>query len=237
MRHYGSYDEMISCAEWREGLRDLNGTLLASMEGHDGATALNGNLFYEHLDPGFAEAELAPRFAQKRINLFNLAASATRMLEVGVNGGHSLYLALSANPDLQVIGVDICRQVEPGWGPVHLYVPAAFAWLERAFPGRCRFEAGNSLLILPRIAEESPNLRIDLLHLDGAKDTHLRETLAVHDLLSRDGHVIYDDANTKPVRKSLRQVRSLNLARPVDLSAMGVMRTPGHRVFRVHAGQ
>ena len=43
------------------------------------------------------------------------------MLEVGVNGGHSAFLALTSEPGLEYHGVDICE---------YAYVKPAVAWLQ-----------------------------------------------------------------------------------------------------------
>ncbi|WP_217357060.1 class I SAM-dependent methyltransferase [Ruegeria arenilitoris] len=194
---------------------------------------LNGNLFYKHKSVSFETDELFPPFEGKRRNLFALAQNSTHMFEVGVNGGHSLFLALSANPKLQVTGVDICRQIEPSWGRVDIYVPAAFDWLKAAFPGRTRFITGNSLIEIPRYVENNPDQRVDLLHLDGAKDTHLREFLAIRPCLEKSGKVVLDDTHTKPVRLGMRQIIRLGMARHIGDNNIGVQMVRQHRVLEV----
>lgn len=230
---YDSYDEMISDPRWHERLLSLNTALVGSMDGMDDAAALNGNLFYDHKDPDFHKSEIVEKFEVKRRNFFNLAKQISTLLEVGVNGGHSLFLALSASPTLQVFGIDVAERLEPSWAPVDRYVPAAYAWLEKEFPGRCTFIKGNSLVELPKLALENPTQQIDAVHLDGAKDTHLRELLAILPLMKEGGFVIFDDANTVPVRKSLEQIKALDIARPRDLTHLGLERTPGHRIWPI----
>lgn len=230
---YETYDDLIACDAWQAGLQDLNAHLATSLTDAGQATELNGNLFYEHLDAEFRNRGLTPRFDGKRRNLFKLAKESEHMFEVGVNGGHSLYLALSANPELRVTGVDICKQVQPSWGRVDIYVPAAFEWLNNSFPGRCSFIAGNSLVELPRYVEEDPGETVDLLHLDGAKNTHLREFLAIRPLMSEGAVLLQDDTNTKPVRQSMRQILKLGFAKRADTDETDLLEIPGHKVLIV----
>ncbi|WP_162617531.1 class I SAM-dependent methyltransferase [Yoonia maritima] len=231
--NYERYEDMVTDPAWRKRLLSLNKALAKTMHGMDELPSLNGNLFYAHKDLEFIEGELLERFEVKRKNFFQLAKHISSLLEVGVNGGHSLFLALSANPSLKVVGIDVCEPLDPSWAPVHKYVPAAFRWLKKEFPGRCTFIKGNSLVELPKFALKNETTVVDAVHLDGAKDTHLRELLAILPLMNEDGYVVFDDANTKPVRKGIDQVKKLNIARPRDLSHMGIERTPGHRVFPI----
>lgn len=230
---YESYDEMLACEAWTAGLADLNAHL-ANTLAHWGQTAeLNGNLFYGHRDPEFQNNGLLGRFDGKRRNLFWLAQHSTHMFEVGVNGGHSLYLALSANPTLRVTGVDICKQLTPTWARVDIYVPAAFSWLKQAFPGRCRFITGNSLVELPKYVDENPSETIDLLHLDGSKDTHLREFLAMRPLMPKGAFLLQDDTNMGPVRMAMRQILRLGFADRMDVDHPQLQDLPGHKVLAV----
>ena len=230
---YDDYDQMIADEAWQKGLKSLNAFLVKALKAEGAAPELNGNLFYAHKDPGFEGSGMVPQFDGKRRNLFKLAKDATHMFEVGVNGGHSLYLALSANPELRVTGVDICQTMADTWARVDIYVPKAFEWLEKSFPGRCTFITGNSLVELPRFVDENPDDKIDLLHLDGAKDTHLREFLAAYPNMPRGAKVIQDDTNTKPVRKSMRQILSLEMAKRVNMQKNELTIVPGHKILRV----
>ena len=70
-------------------------------------------------------------------------------------------------------------------------------------------------------------------HLDGAKDTHLREFLAIRPLMSQGSILLQDDVNTKPVRLSMRQLLKLGYTKKVDLEEIELIRVPGHAVLRV----
>lgn len=230
---YTSFEGMSDCPKWRAALASLNAHLAAALVAENAEVSLNGNLFYAHKDLEFQEKPLLEDYEGKRRNLFKLAQGSGKFLEVGVNGGHSLFLALSANPNLHCIGIDICAQVSPTWARVDIYVPAAFEWLAAAFPGRTAFITGNSLVELPRFVLDNPDEKIDLLHLDGAKDTHLREFLAAQPVLTRGAHVIVDDTNTRPVKQSMRQMLQLKLAQHADANVLGLETTFGHRILSV----
>src|SRR5574337_818006 len=98
--------------------------------------ALEGNIFY---------ADRAERFKE-------------RMLEVGVNAGHSALLALSSNPKLHYCGVDIMS---------HAYTKECVDFLKGELPGRVRFFPGDSREVLPRLADAAAELGFDLLCVDG----------------------------------------------------------------------
>jgi hypothetical protein len=86
------------------------------------------------------------------------------MLEIGVNGGHSAYVALTANPDLEFHGIDICE---------HAYVQSAVAHLADQFPGRVHFYRGSCLDLMPELAGRGE--KFDVFHIDGAKHTYLSD--------------------------------------------------------------
>ena len=152
---------------------------------------------------------------------------------MGVNGGHSLLLALMANPELRCVGVDVCARLDPSWARVDIYVPAAFDWLEANFPGRVETIAGNSLVVAPQYALDHPDAGIDVLHLDGAKDTHLREVLALRDAMRPGAFVVHDDFNARPVRRCDRQLRRIRITQEIDPGEAGLVETRWHTVRRL----
>lgn len=233
MARFRDYEDMVGSKAWASKLTSLNTHLHESLAAQGCEPALMGNLFYRHNDPGFVTAELDPTFEGKRRNFFALAQQSTRLLEVGVNGGHSLFLALMANPELTVVGIDIAQRLTASMSRVDIYVPAAFAWLEGNFPGRVEMITGNSLLELPRLALERPDDRFDWLHLDGAKDTHLREFLAIRPLLAPHAKIMLDDTNRRPVRISMRQILGLKMAQHVNYGEGPIRRVQGHRVLEM----
>ncbi len=119
---------------------------------------LEGNIFYADLDQRFVESAPAEDLAAARRNVWRAARFKKRLLEVGVNAGHSALLALSSNPRLEYYGVDIVA---------HAYTLECVDFLKGEFPGRVHLFPGDSRAVLPWLAERSGDLNFDLYHVDG----------------------------------------------------------------------
>jgi Methyltransferase domain len=192
-------DELEDSDSWLQRLYELNGVIAACGE------RVAGNLFYDHHQSDYVESPPVAFNRAKRDRFRHACAGRDRMLEVGVNGGHSAFLALSSNPSLELHGVDIAE---------HAYVRPAAAWLEREFPGRFYFHEGSCLRVLPEIAKRG--LRFDLFHIDGAKYTYYFDILNCHRMRSRDGAlVILDDFNMRSVERVWRRSVSQGLVKPL----------------------
>jgi hypothetical protein len=178
-------DDLETDAVWLERLGSLNAVIAAS--GHP----LVGNLFYDHLQGDFLESAPNLIVKPKRDRFRSAVEGRARLLEIGVNGGHSAYLALTSNPDLEFHGVDICE---------HSYVLPVVEWLKREFPGRVFFYPGSCLKVLPLLASQP--LRFDCFHIDGAKYTYFSDILNC-DRLAADGRAlaIIDDMEMKQVAR------------------------------------
>jgi predicted O-methyltransferase YrrM len=182
----GSQDTELD-PRWLERLYSLNAVIAAVGE------PLAGNLFYEHEQEDFARSPASPVYRTKRDRIRRAVAGRKKILEVGVNGGHSAFLVLAANPDLAYHGVDICE---------HAYVEPAVAWLEREFPGRVSFDRGDSAKVLPVLAARGHTF--DAFHLDGVKYNYLDDILNSSAMVAPGGALaIVDDAETKAARIAL----------------------------------
>lgn len=226
---FDTYDDMINSQGWCDKLADLNETIAESLRRQQEPVRMNGNLFYRHKQRDFYNQPWVPDFDAKRRNFFTLAQRSEKLFEIGVNGGHSMLLALMANPDLKCVGVDVCAQLDPSWARVDIYVPVVFRWLEENFAGRVKFLVGNSLIVAPQYALDHSGAGIDLLHLDGAKDTHLREVLALRDVMKNGAYIIHDDFNARPVRLSDRQLRRIKITQEIEFEEAGLIETAGIR--------
>jgi hypothetical protein len=174
-----SPSDMEQSEPWLDGLFRLNRVIAES------GVLLEGNLFYEHGDASFLNSPPDPRLRAKRDRFRSIATSHTRLLEVGVNGGHSAYAALTANPELTYFGVDICT---------HPYVRPAIEWLRAEFPDRVSFESGSSLNILPALRDQG--YLYDAFHVDGAKVNYLADILHCRRMMTGAVPiVIVDDTN------------------------------------------
>ncbi len=150
------------------------------------------------------------------------------MFEIGVNAGHSMLLALMANPELKCVGVDICTRLYTRWARVDIYVPAAFDWLKYKFRDRVKLIVGNSLVEAPLFQINNPDERIDFLHFDGSKDTHAKEVLALNSILPSGAFIIHDDINMRDVRRSDRRLRKIGATQPLDYASNGLVECKYH---------
>ena len=165
-----------------------------------------------------------------------MATQSKSLLEIGVNGGHSLLLALMANPNLEVYGIDVCERLGRDWSHVEVYVPAAFTWLQYHFPGRTKFIRGNSLVEVPKLSLERPDLRFGMYHLDGSKFTHLQELVSAYHILEDNALIVHDDSNLGPVKRGDRKLRLIGLTREFEQENIGLRLTDHHRIRQKQAG-
>lgn len=170
-------------SDWLQGLRELNSVIAAT------GRPLSGNLFYDDLQPDYLDSPPNAHTRPKRDRFRAAVNGRDRLLEVGVNGGHSAYLALTSNPDIEFHGVDICA---------HPYVRSAMAQLSRAFPGRVYFHGGDCRTVLPDLAAQG--LRFDVFHIDGAKHLCFSDVLHCSRMIAADeATVIVDDTQLNSV--------------------------------------
>lgn len=199
--------EIVS--ELNHRLTILNNTLAdaLAMKGHE--QILIGNLFYDHLQPGFKTMPPNTILATKRKRLADVARKCTQMLEIGVNGGHSALLSLCANPLLKFVGVDIAAfyPPEPRCHP-EVYVPVAFETLKGLFPERADFIIGNCLDVIPHYVSGHNTPHIDLLHLDGDKLTYEADFYNILPCLKKNAYIVFDDTQNPNVQRLVDKLLS-----------------------------
>jgi hypothetical protein len=187
--------DLESQPKWRERLRSLNSVIAGSSE------PLTGNLFYDDAQAHFVDSPPIERYRIKRERFRAALQGRRRLLEVGVNGCHSAFLALTDNPELEFHGVDICE---------HSYVERAVNWLKDEFPGRVFFYSGDSRSVLPKLA--SRGLTFDVFHVDGAKHIYYRDIINSSRMISPSGAlVVVDDAEQLGVRVALSSLSIFNV--------------------------
>jgi predicted O-methyltransferase YrrM len=170
---------------WLQRLGRLNEVIAATRQ------PLVGGLLYDHLQENYVHSAPNPILRAKRDRFRQAIIGSRRLLEVGVNGGHSAFLALTSNAELEYYGVDICE---------HDYVRPVVKWLQAEFPGRVFFYAGDSRRVLPRIKQTG--LKFDAFHIDGAKHTYYQDICNCQQL-ARDARaaVILDDTQQEQVTR------------------------------------
>jgi hypothetical protein len=119
---------------------------------------LEGNIFYADLTERYAGEPPDRGLAPARRNVWRAVRFKERLLEVGVNAGHSALLALSANPRLEYYGVDIMA---------HAYTAECVDFLKGEFPGRVHLFTGDSRDVLPWLVSRRAELAFDIFHVDG----------------------------------------------------------------------
>ena len=192
-------DDPETKPEWLDRLRDLN-TVIAAAGG-----PLMGNLFYEDALDGFPDSPLSRRYRPKRDRFRAAVRGARRMLEVGVNGCHSAFLALSENPGLEFHGVDICD---------FAYVKPAVGWLQAEFPGRVSFHEGDSSRVLPELAARGE--AFDLFHIDGAKHLYYMDIVNASRMVGPSGgRLIVDDSNYLVAKVALGSLARFGVVAPI----------------------
>ena len=144
-------DEVFS-ETFRRRLRSLNDIVRRSGE------RLEGNIFYDDSEERYADRPPAEGLAPARRNVWRAVRFKRRLLEVGVNAGHSALLALSANQELEYCGVDIMT---------HAYAADCVEFLKAEFPGRVRLFPGDLREVLPWLADRRGEIEFDIFHVDG----------------------------------------------------------------------
>jgi hypothetical protein len=119
---------------------------------------LEGNIFFADLEDRYADEPPDGALAPARRNVWRAVRFKERLLEVGVNAGHSALLALSSNPRLEYYGVDIMS---------HAYTAQCVDFLKGEFPGRLHLFTGDSREVLPWLVSRRAELSFDIFHIDG----------------------------------------------------------------------
>jgi hypothetical protein len=170
---------------WSDGflryLAALNGLIVQT------GSTIEGNLFYFHRTDQFEGLPPDPKRAHKRKNFCRAVRHKTTLLEVGFNAGHSALLALSSNPNLQYLGVDIA---------INPYVEACGRFMEKAFPGRFKLIIADSREALPRLAAD--RAKFDVIHVDGGHSVEICRADISNSLrlATPNAHLILDDTRT-----------------------------------------
>ena len=161
-------DEAFSPA-FLERLKRINAIVEASGE------TLEGNLLYADGEARFAGRPPADDLAPARRNLWRAARFKDRLLEVGVNAGHSALLALRRTRSCNITASIVS----------HGYTIACVDFLKGEFPGRVHLFPGDSREVLPWLADRSGDLAFDLFSI--RRRSHERGLPLRHDQLHPHG--------------------------------------------------
>jgi len=91
--------------------------------------------------------------------------------ETGFNGGQSSLLWLLANPQAKLYSFDLAD---------YEYTRVAGEWMKKKFPDRFTLTAGNSVVTVPAFAEARPDVKCDLIVVDGGHDEVVAKADVAH---------------------------------------------------------
>lgn len=207
------YFDLINSNDFKNNLVELNLNLISNLN----TKILLGNVFYDHEQENFWNSDLLKDCEEKRIRLYQVAKKSKSMVEIGVNGGHSSFLCLSANGNLTIIGNDIaeyypdCPRCHP-----EIYVPEAFKFLESKFENRFKSLKGNCLTVIPEYVKSNLDKKFDLVHLDGAKETYKQDFLNLIPVLADNALVVVDDYQNPIVQNLINELIQENYLKKTE---------------------
>jgi hypothetical protein len=194
-------------------LQELNEAALAHSYMQWGKFFVEGSIVYRH--PFTTKTTpFYPDYFDKRANLWKLAQNRSSILEIGLNAGHSALIMLLANNDTKFITFDICY---------HQYVMPCFEILNKHFP-QIKLCYGDSYFNLPIYIKENPNIKFDLIHIDGSHEPEIvnSDFESAKKLSTKDSVIVFDDFNAKPINRLITSKIEASEIEPVNYKALGV---------------
>lgn len=175
---------------------------------------VEGNLFHPHNN---IKAELKVAIP-KQINVYSLARTATNILEIGFNAGHSVLLMLIANDDSKITCFDICE---------HSYTEKCFDFLDKTFPNRLTLVKGDSRETVPQYVDKT---KFDLIHIDGGHhpDVTRKDFENCYKISSR--FIIVDDTNMSFVNGIVEDAIKKGLVLEMKMCKTNVYH---HRILKI----
>jgi len=182
---------------------------------------VEGNCLYKH-QSNFIQFEEGHRYDNKLIlrnNFFNIVKDAKNILEIGLNGGHSMAIFLLSNPKLEVLSFDICQ---------HNYVKDIANYYKNKY--NFNFVEGDSLIT---VKEYNNDKKYDIIHIDGG---HYEECV-INDLINckkfahKDTLMIFDDTNARHISQIINKYCKNNFIKEIDYSD-NLKKCFFHRIFK-----
>jgi SAM-dependent methyltransferase len=204
-------NNIINSTEFTSKLKILNNNLKDQLEKNNFLPILIGNLFYDHAQPNFYNSPLLDDCHEKRIRFSKACSMRNTMFEIGLNGGHSAFLALMSNKNLKIYSNDI-SQFYPPFPKIHpeIYVQIAADTLKTFFDNRFTFIKGDCLTEIPKFIKNNPSIKFDIIHIDGEKSTYKQDFLNLIPSLNENAIVIFDHSQQVNVQKVIDELINCN---------------------------
>lgn len=155
-----------------------------------------------------------------RQNLFNIAKQGKTLLEIGFNGGHSNYVFLKSNPNLQITNFDI---------NMHSYTEPCFNYLNTKFK-QIKLVKGDSLKTIPKHKHEI----FDIIHIDGGHGNKyaFNDIFNCKRLSNENTIVILDDTDFDNINNIMNDLLSCDFIKQIDYKKYNLVETRPHRFFQ-----
>lgn len=182
---------------------------------------IEGNCLYRHKS-NFIPFEEGERYDNKLIlrnNLYYIVKDAKNIIEIGLNGGHSMAIFLLSNPNLEVLSFDICE---------HNYVKDIANYYKNKY--NFNFVEGDSLI---SVKEYNNDKKYDIIHIDGGH----HEQCVINDLINskrfahKDTLMIFDDTNATHISNIINRYCENNFIKEIDYSG-NLKKCIFHKIFK-----
>lgn len=202
-----NYNDLIKSDYFNDNLKILNYALKEELDKNNFRPILIGNLFYDHKQPQFYNSNLLDNCNEKRKRFLKATQLCNTMFEIGLNGGHSAFLALTSNKNLKVYSNDIA-EIFPACQDIHpeIYVPIAVNTLTNMFGERFNFIKGSCLNEVPKFIKENPSIKFDLVHIDGDKSTYKKDFFNIIPSLNDNAIIIFNDTNQTYIQNIVNEL-------------------------------
>lgn len=179
---------------------------------------VEGNCFTEHMNID----KKIDKLIYKQLNHFSLGLDATNVMEIGFNAGHSSLLYLLANPNSKLTIFDICT---------HKYVLPCFEYLQSVFPGRLQIFPGDSTKTVPEFYIKNPDVKFDVIHIDGAHFGDIPNKDFYNSLKLASGVIVWDDTQIKTLNDLFNEYVIKGLVREITMYKTSFYE---HRIGRIN---
>ena len=165
------------------------------------------------------------RNANKIKNLQYLCKDKKKIIEIGVNGCHSLLLMLLVNPTAEYLLFDLGN---------HKYTLPTLNYIKKQFADtKINMIFGNSVETIPeyiRVNQNNIN-SFDLIHLDGGhtEDIFSQDYINSKKLIVNKGIIIFDDYNMRQIKNFIdRKIKDNEI---IELNDKNIIKEPKHFIY------